>query len=213
MRLSSPGAVALCLACLASANTSVGAQDAGDAEPLRRAWGGHAGLLLYGTGADENCAHGAGFSVGVEFRTRGRWFAAVGADALLASPFVCTDLGVIAQFRGEIVEVSSGTQLFGAPRMRVRAGRALTGGGWSIEPTVGGGLIYSWTDFRGDPPWMLNAWFGGSITVRTARIPVGIEFEYGRHQVPIRYYDQDAPDEIVHEFRRWKPVFRMSIVL
>jgi hypothetical protein len=183
-----------------------------ESEQSRGAWALHAGVITYGTGDDRNCGTGAGLGGGAELRTRGAWLAAVGLDLLLAGPFACTNVGLSTRFRGEWVDVSSGTLLFGAPRVRVRGGRALDLAGLVVETAAGAGLIFSRTDFVGQESWLLNGWFGGTIALRGS-FPVGIEAEYGRHQVPIRYYRYDERWEVVHQFRRWKPFFRLSLVL
>jgi hypothetical protein len=205
--------LALCLVMAAFGSSSASAQPSDDTEAFRRGWGAHGGLLVYGTGDDVNCATGAGFSLGAEARTRGRWLLGAGVDAILAAAMACTGVGVITSYLGETVDVASGTQLIGAPRLRVRGGRAFIAGNWSIEPAVGGGLIYGRTDFGGDPEWLWNAWAGASIAVRSTALPFGLEVEYGRHQVPIRYQRQDESRTVVHEFRRWKPLLRLSVVM
>jgi hypothetical protein len=73
-------------------------------------------------------------------------------------------------------------------------------------------MLYSAAEFRGSNRRLLNGWFGATVTLRGS-LPVGLEAEYGRHQVPIRYFREDDRSEVVHQFRRWKPFFRLSLVL
>lgn len=181
-------------------------------EHVRDRWAFHAGIIAYGTGDDKNCASGTGLGGGAELRTRGAWLGAVGLDVMLAAPLACTSVLQIAQFRGESVDVSGSTHLVGSPRLRVRGGRALNLGGLLLEATAGAGALLSRTDFLGEDSWLINGWFGGALALRRL-LPFGIEAEYGRHQVPIRYYRQDDRSDFVHQFRRWKPFFRISLVL
>ena len=189
------------------------AQSSDSLRDIRSRWGAHAGLLAYGTGDDRNCDTGAGFSAGAELRTRGAWLGAIGADLLLAAPLVCTGVGTFVVHEGEQLDVFSGTHLIGAPRLRLRGGRAFELGGPVLEAAVGVGLIYGASHFVGPNDWLVNGWYGATATLRGRRFPIGLEAEYGMHQVRIRYYRHADRWEMVHQFRRWKPFFRLSLVL
>ena len=57
-----------------------------------------------------------------------------------------------------------------------------------------------------------NVWVGGSVSLRPTDSPLGLEVEYGAHQVPTQYWSQ-LRKEVVREFKRWKPFLRVSLVL
>lgn len=199
------GVLGLLLLVCAATGVRAQAEDA-----YRSRWGGHAGFVSFGTGDDLNCPTGIGFSAGAEARTRGAWLGAIGADVMLASAYVCTSAGLAVRHNGELLDVRRGTDLIGAPRIRVRAGRALRLGRSTVELAAGAGAIYSRTDFPGAGERSWNRWAGGTVAVRIPALPVGLEVEYGRHQVPTRYY---RGSEVVHEFRRWTHLVRISAVL
>lgn len=175
-------------------------------DAFRLGWS--AGVVAYGTG-DYNCGSGVGIAAGPEIRTRGPWILAAGADIFLAHPPGCTDILLMAEHDGRLVEVHGGAWLAGVPRAAVHAGRVLRGTGPSFETLVGVGIMGMRANFRRENAWQAGAWLGSSITMRRASGEgAGLRVEYGRYQVPIRYYDDDV---VVHRFRQWESMLRVSV--
>ena len=184
------------------ASPAASAQETAATVELRSRWGGQVGDVEYGTG-DYNCPDDSGLTFGAEVRTRGVWLGAMGVDLFYTGELLCEQVLRHLIFRGEDVTVNGRTRLGGASRLRARVGRTLTIGGNHVEPALGVAMIHT------DSFW--NAWVGGSVTLRPSELPVGLELEYGVHQVRFSY--QALEDgEVVREFRRWKPLFRVSLV-
>ena len=198
-------------ALLLVASTAASAQETAPTVDLRSRLGGQIGFVVYGTGNDKNCPEGTGFTFGAEARTKGVWLGALSVDFFYTEDFLCTLALPHVFYRGESVGVWGTTRLDGAPRLRARVGRILTIGMVHVEPAFGLGMTYGTTDFRYPPPAFWNAWVGGSVTLRPSDSPLGLELEYGVHQVR-RSYQAWQSREVVREFTRWEPLFRISLV-
>jgi len=98
-------------------------------------------------------------------------------------------------------------------RLTVRGGRAIRLSGLVLEPAVGVGAVRTPVEFPSETEVQWTVWYGGSLTLRPDGIPVGFQLEYGRREVPTRYYVYRSGWETVHEFRRWGDVLRLSLTL
>lgn len=200
-----------CLALLLGASPTVLAQESEPAPDRGVQWGWQAGVVRYGTGDELNCPTGGGITLGAEARARRPWIGAVGIDLFLAGPRACTSIGRTTLYRGERVDVDSGEELVGAPRLRARLGRTVRIARLRLEPSFGVGVMYRTFDFAGAGARLLTGWVGGSVAVHDRDFPVGVEVEYGAHQVPFGYFRYAEGWEAVHTFRRWRSFLRLSL--
>ena len=198
------------VALLLIASQAASAQETAAPLDLRSRWGAQIGGVAYGTGEDD-CPGDSGLTFGAEVRTRGVWLGAVGVDFFYPGDPLCGLPLTLLIFRGETVTEHGRTRLDGAPRLRARVGRTVTVGGLQVEPAIGLGAIHGKSNFSGPADRSWNAWAGGSVTLRSSDSPVGLELAYGVHQVR-RSYRTWPSGEVVREFRRWKPFFRISVV-
>ena len=113
-----------------------------------------------------NCDSGYGVGAGVDVRSRGPWVLALSADLLAAGPPSCDDILRTAIYRGEVVEQRAGLSFPGAPRVGVHAGRAFTGGQFTLEPTIGAGYALGKNDYYPANEWRWRPWVSGSLSIR-----------------------------------------------
>ena len=174
-----------------------------DRDNGRGRFGANVGVVSYQTGNDRNCSTGVGVAGGVEVRSRGSLLLAAGADVIAATPFACASALQMTTYQGQEVGVNSGVQFPFAPRTGVRVG-------WSapaVEAALRAGYLVAQNDFS-DDKWSARPVLGGDVAwYPTGR--VGVQFVYEQFQVPTRY---SRDRQLVHEFNRWKPIYRLGIV-
>ena len=182
------------------------AQDSGT-DPLPGDWTVSGGVVRYGT-ADSNCDVGSGFAAGLEATTSGSWILGAGLAVLASSRGPCTSVLPLALHEGRYVERWGGVDYPVVPRLLVRAGTRVQFSDGSIDPSVVGGLIRGEHSFGSGGVRLWRKWYGASVSFRLADLPIGLQIEHGRHNVPIWYREGGV---VVHRFDQWKRFTMISI--
>lgn len=204
-------------AIVAFSSSPIAAQDVPDG--FRSALGGSFGLIHYGAGKAaerQRCPTHPGFALGVEGRTRGKWYVAAGAEGLLTISYLCDAFIPLTIHEDQVVEIWSFVEFIPGLRLRARAGRILEVGAFRIETGLGGGLVAGKHHVLASPSgyeWLWKPWYGGSLALRWTALPVGLRFEFARHAVRVQYLRYPEEDRIIHEFDEWKQFFQIAIVL
>lgn len=198
------GLLGACTVALCSllASPPLAAQDT--AVPFRDRLGFSAGVLGIASG-DPRCNDHSGLGAGVEAHTRGRWLLALRADLLSSWAMACSSVGRTTVHEGARVEVFTLSDLAFSPRLSLIAGPTLRMGEVVAEVAAGVGWLYLRGDRRGS---FFPFWYGGTVRLRSGDWPVGLELEYGRREVPVRYV---LDRRTVHEFGQAEPLWRLAV--
>lgn len=140
-------------AIVAFSSSPIAAQDVPDG--FRSALGGNFGLIHYGAGkAAERqlCPTHPGFALGVEGRTRRKWYVAAGAEGLLTISYLLDAFIPLTVHEDQVVEIWSFVEFTPGLRVRARAGRILEVGAFRIETGLGGGVVAGKTQFSQAAP-------------------------------------------------------------
>jgi hypothetical protein len=169
------------------------------------------GFVGFGTGDDINCPVGMGVAGGVEARTGGRLYAALGADLYVATPQVCTTVVRIVPYESGYADEFAGVTLLFAPRLTARFGVQLAAGTWAVEPSAAVGVVHA-PELWGDGVRRALPYAGGALAVRPRGWRFGMLVEHGFQRVPITHQVREQDRwRTIHVYGTWKPLFNLGI--
>lgn len=162
-------------------------------------------------GAGGCAGQGAGASVGAAASVGRGWFVAGSVDLLdvvRMGEGLCEASLDLFQYEGQWVYSSTDSRLDrGAPRLAATVGRRFSALGARADASGGVGVVRTRRPGR-DVSW--RPWIGASLALRSAS-GLGIQLEYGRHQLEETYFSD--PGTAVADVRPWRDMWRIGLIV